>query len=630
MKANKIILNNEVLIDLTADTITPSDVKKGVTFHGRDGETYEGTYEAAENTEDICSGEHVIEVVELPTENIDESAVYKVTKRVFSDIIIYDDKEGMMPLGQLLFNLLGSMPLYTEPTKPTDNIKITTDNEIHLYYIADEDDVFVFGDLNNTGVNEWVALSEGLDGTYCGCISDVHQINAEGIYFLIEEQVSFHKYEKKLTDIIWMENEPLSLRREFLAEGATILPNYYIIPTKTTDGIFVSDLDQGLFVNIYFIEDEADLFYYDGQTWYSMSERSEFMNGGAISNISEATTEGCYYALITEWTDLVVPTGISMITENGVYDVADKANVIVNMNTEAVVGVWQFNVGEDGYIDLPFWDTGNYDNVLSHSWSYMGDVSFTCVYNGEVKNFSQIELYGDNSGGGLGLSFHDIDGNEIAVAGNIQGSTYWCGTMSTSIDFGAEPQIIHKKLKELLTYIATPQESIVSDEVLNIIPSAEPQAFNNGVYYRSVACAAVQTQMLDVGVGYNDKTYTPDEGKFYSSVTVRGELTAGKYCGLAFKTLPKTEYVVNEWIDCSGGVLLVLYDNGTCREMALDDDDVIIRGFTSNQAGIYTLTVKYVESTILNETTYTITVREEGDDGPMPTIEEYDGTVVIE
>jgi hypothetical protein len=47
VKANKIILNNEVLIDLTADTVTQNDVKKGVTFHGRDGVEYEGTYEVA-------------------------------------------------------------------------------------------------------------------------------------------------------------------------------------------------------------------------------------------------------------------------------------------------------------------------------------------------------------------------------------------------------------------------------------------------------------------------------------------------------------------------------------------------------------------------------------------------------
>ncbi len=43
-KANKIILNNETLIDLTGDTVKPDVVKRGETFHGSDGETYTGTY----------------------------------------------------------------------------------------------------------------------------------------------------------------------------------------------------------------------------------------------------------------------------------------------------------------------------------------------------------------------------------------------------------------------------------------------------------------------------------------------------------------------------------------------------------------------------------------------------------
>ena len=47
MPANKIILNREVLLDLSADTIAPNDVKKGVTFHDRYGVEHEGTYEVA-------------------------------------------------------------------------------------------------------------------------------------------------------------------------------------------------------------------------------------------------------------------------------------------------------------------------------------------------------------------------------------------------------------------------------------------------------------------------------------------------------------------------------------------------------------------------------------------------------
>lgn len=42
-KANKFILNGDVLLDLTQDTITENDVVKGVTFHRADGEPSTGT-----------------------------------------------------------------------------------------------------------------------------------------------------------------------------------------------------------------------------------------------------------------------------------------------------------------------------------------------------------------------------------------------------------------------------------------------------------------------------------------------------------------------------------------------------------------------------------------------------------
>lgn len=44
---NKIVLNGETLIDLTADTITAQSLLKGFTAHGADGKLITGAYEAA-------------------------------------------------------------------------------------------------------------------------------------------------------------------------------------------------------------------------------------------------------------------------------------------------------------------------------------------------------------------------------------------------------------------------------------------------------------------------------------------------------------------------------------------------------------------------------------------------------
>ena len=43
MKVNKIILNDQVLMDLSEDTVTPETVSEGITFHGSDGELHTGT-----------------------------------------------------------------------------------------------------------------------------------------------------------------------------------------------------------------------------------------------------------------------------------------------------------------------------------------------------------------------------------------------------------------------------------------------------------------------------------------------------------------------------------------------------------------------------------------------------------
>ena len=86
------------------------------------------------------------------------------------------------------------------------------------------------------------------------------------------------------------------------------------------------------------------------------------------------------------------------------------------------------------------------------------------------------------------------------------------------------------------------------------------------------------------------------------------DIPTGNYSGLSFKTLPKTNYKVDEWIDKRDGVLLIHYDNGTSREIALDSEGVKVYGFTSYKSGTYTLTVKYVENGLYGETTYEITV----------------------
>lgn len=52
MAYNKIVLFGETKLDLTADTVTPADVKSGVTFHNNEGEPQVGTLTADVDTSD--------------------------------------------------------------------------------------------------------------------------------------------------------------------------------------------------------------------------------------------------------------------------------------------------------------------------------------------------------------------------------------------------------------------------------------------------------------------------------------------------------------------------------------------------------------------------------------------------
>lgn len=76
MNANKVVLNNEVLVDLTQDTVTEGDVKQGLTFHKADGSQAVGTSTAIEvsGTKPITeNGTHDVKEFESVEVNVESS-----------------------------------------------------------------------------------------------------------------------------------------------------------------------------------------------------------------------------------------------------------------------------------------------------------------------------------------------------------------------------------------------------------------------------------------------------------------------------------------------------------------------------------------------------------------------------
>lgn len=72
--------------------------------------------------------------------------------------------------------------------------------------------------------------------------------------------------------------------------------------------------------------------------------------------------------------------------------------------------------------------------------------------------------------------------------------------------------------------------------------------------------------------------------------------------------LPKVLYKKGEKLDTEDGILKLNYSDGQSLLVMLINSYVY--GFTTEEIGVYTLTIRYVENNVLQETTYTITVED--------------------
>ena len=140
-----------------------------------------------------CDKPHVIEVDELPTENIDESAVYlcggKYYKYVeeLTDVLYYEDgMDEALPIAVVFGFDASAFSYQYVQTKPTENIAVSVfDQEFHLYYVEDENDLFVYGDFEETGECTWLSFSNALGGvSFHGFVNDASEATENGLYAL--------------------------------------------------------------------------------------------------------------------------------------------------------------------------------------------------------------------------------------------------------------------------------------------------------------------------------------------------------------------------------------------------------------------------------------------------------------
>lgn len=144
-----------------------------------------------------CYRSHVIKVNELPEDNIDEGAVYKITEPRFDDVILVSSgvKVSLVRTGYV-------SELCLVPTRPTENIKVSTDSKICAYYVEDQDAVLAYGCFESLRLtnNAWVHLEMLLNAryngsfTYEGVVSDDDEATQNGYYALMGEDYRYAEY----------------------------------------------------------------------------------------------------------------------------------------------------------------------------------------------------------------------------------------------------------------------------------------------------------------------------------------------------------------------------------------------------------------------------------------------------
>lgn len=146
--------------------------------------------EAAKGGGGECDLPHIIEVDVLPTENISETDVYlcdgKYYKWVneFSDVWITADGMSMY-FSEYVTTMGGSVSFHLEATKPTEDIAVSSESGFAVYYIVDENNLFLYGDFEGSGQPIWVTLSDMMGIPYGGAITDTSEATESGMYALV-------------------------------------------------------------------------------------------------------------------------------------------------------------------------------------------------------------------------------------------------------------------------------------------------------------------------------------------------------------------------------------------------------------------------------------------------------------
>lgn len=136
-----------------------------------------------------CAQKHIIEVNELPSENISEKAVYlcdgnyyKYEKQLVNVVAYGYNIADIINLSGL------SLVFHYVKTRPINYALVSSMPIGHVYYVEDENNLLVYGDFKETGENIWVPAISILGGdlTFNGVVNDESEA-IDGLYAVVRD-----------------------------------------------------------------------------------------------------------------------------------------------------------------------------------------------------------------------------------------------------------------------------------------------------------------------------------------------------------------------------------------------------------------------------------------------------------